>query len=95
MRLFPPWNGPPSSNDVRQHEFKLAAALISKQREPTILKISSFEDEMQSTGMPSALQSLFRLLLVLDPGQRPSAAEVLKSLDYLALKSKALAMVRG
>ena len=95
MRLFPPWTGPPSSNDVRQAEFRFGAALINKAREPAILEISSLEDEMQSTGMPSALKSLFRRLFVVDASQRPSAAEVLVSAEYRALEEKALTMVKG
>lgn len=94
MRLFSPWAGPPSSNPIRQAEFNLGAALINKQREPEILKISSLEDEMQSICMPLVLKSLLRRLLVVDPGQRPSAAQVLASSEYLALEEKALAMVK-
>ena len=94
MQLFPGWTGPPIENDVRQCEFKLAKALI-EESEPEILKVSSLEDEMQTIGMPPELRDLFRFLLVVDPGERPSASEVLASKEYLALKKKALTSTVG
>jgi len=94
MRLFPGWTGPPIENDVRQCEFKLGKALIAES-EPEILKVSSLEDEMQTIDMPPELRDLFRRLLVVDPGNRPSASEVLASEEYLALKKKALASAVG
>ena len=45
---------------------------------------------MQTMGMPPELRDLFRRLLVVDPGDRPSASEVLVSEEYLALEKKAL-----
>ena len=79
---------------VRQCEFKLAKALI-EEPEPEILKASSLEDEMQAMGMLPELRDLFRRLLVVNPGGRPSASEVLASEEYLALKKKALTSAVG
>jgi serine/threonine protein kinase len=94
MRLFPGWTGQLIENDVRQCEFKLGKALIDES-EPEILKVSSSEDEMQTMGMPPELRDLFRRLLVVDPSDRPPAAEVLASEEYLALKEKALPSAVG
>jgi hypothetical protein len=94
MRLFPGRTGPPIKNNVRWYEFKLGKALI-EESEPEILKVSSLEGEMQTMGMPPELRDLFRRLLVVDPGGRPSASEVLASEEYLALKKKALTSTVG
>lgn len=50
---------------------------------------------MQTMAMPPELRDLFRRLLVVDLGDRPSASEVLASEEYLALKKKALASTVG
>ena len=85
---------PAIENDVRQCEFKLGKAPIEKSK-PEILKVLSLEDEMQTTGMPPELRDLFRRLLVVGPGDRPLALEVLTSEEYLALKKKALTSAVG
>ena len=85
MRLFPGWIGPPIEDDVRQSQFKLSKALI-RESAPVITDILSLEEEMQAMGILPELRGLLRRLLVVDPGDRPSAAEVLALEEYRNLK---------
>lgn len=85
MRLFPGWTGPPIEDAVRQSEFELGKALIEGS-EPAITDVLSLEDEMQTMGILPEMMGLLRRLLVVDPGDRPSAAEVLASEEYRNLK---------
>lgn len=84
-RLFPGWTGPPIEDAVRQSEFELGKALIEGS-EPAITDVLSLEDEMQTMGILPEMMGLLRRLLVVDPGDRPSAAEVLASEEYRNLK---------
>lgn len=83
------WTVPPLENDVRQCEFNVAKALIDDPP-PELEQISVLEDEMLKADMLTVVKDLFHLMLVVSPGDRASATQVLASKEFLAL-DKALA----
>lgn len=87
-RLFPDWTPLPTEDSIVQAEFEFSDDLI-KEPPPDLESISPLEDEMRKINMQPEVRDLLRFLLVIDPGKRPSATEVLASKPYLALVQKA------
>lgn len=79
-RLFPHWKIP-HSDDVEGHSLKAAVdAAKSFSKEVSELQaISPLCEEIRKVEMPRQLRDLLRLMLVVDPVQRPSASSVLAS----------------
>lgn len=72
--------GPLADDHIVRLDFKLARLLAEGVHEgKRILKVSSFDEEMQNVHMPQALQAFMKYLLVVDPDRRPSAAQALAS----------------
>ncbi|KAI3393451.1 hypothetical protein diail_4247 [Diaporthe ilicicola] len=68
-------------DEVERPTLKAAVefAVPFSQDEPVPQDISPFEEETQKMRIPGPLVDLLRLMLVVDPRQRPSASAVLKS----------------
>ncbi|RAH60505.1 hypothetical protein BO85DRAFT_365314 [Aspergillus piperis CBS 112811] len=86
-RLFPHWEIP-HSDDVEGHSLKAAVdAAKSFSKEVSELQaISPLCEEIRKVEMPRQLRDLLRLMLVVDPVQRPSALSVLASEEFRALE---------
>jgi len=89
MKLFPKWDGPPSDDDLCIRAFRVARMLLvepdPEKPGETVLKLGSMDDEMQRLEVEPVLADLLRSMFVTDPKKRPSAEEVLRSKEYLAL----------
>ncbi|KAB8356516.1 hypothetical protein FH972_024099 [Carpinus fangiana] len=86
-RLFPNWVVPPIEDDVCRCEFELADALIEEST-PRVLEVSSLEEELEATPTLPEIKDLLRFMLIIDAQLRPTAAEVLRSKEYLALEKE-------
>ena len=86
-RLFPHWEVPHSDN-VEGHSLKAAVdAASSFSKEVSELQaISPLCEELRKVDMPRQFRDLLRLMLVVDPVQRPSASSVLASEEFRALE---------
>lgn len=89
MLLFGGDLGPLADIDVVEKCFKLARLLAECVDEgERVIKVSSFEEEMQSMDMPQALKSLLRYLFIVDADKRPSAAQALASHELRAFEAE-------
>lgn len=95
MLLFPGWTGQPANDAYLERLIRIGKLLINSpvQDNPDekIVLVLSLEEEMQTMGIPSELENLFRFLFVPNPKQRPSATKALASDQFQALKEAALA----
>lgn len=89
-RLFPDWTPSPVEDEKIELDFWISDAWI-KDPPVDLENIPSLEDQMQTMDMLPEMRGLFRLLFVVDPEKRPSAADVLASKEYLALAERARA----
>lgn len=82
-RLFPHWRIP-APDEVEVDEFKTAVehAVKMSKEVPELLDIPPLEQMIQAIKMPQELGDLLRLMMVVDPGARPSASSVLSSRDF-------------
>lgn len=86
-RLFPEWRIP-TPDQVDRHSLKSAvesAVLLSRDEEGP-QSIAPFADETQKFKMSKQSRDLLRLMLVVDPRQRPSASAVLESKEFKAFQ---------
>lgn len=83
-RLFPGWVVPSIEDEIRKYEFELADALIEESTS-RILKMSTLEKELNVIPTLPEVKDLLRSMLIIDNEQRPTAGEVLRSKEYLAL----------
>lgn len=86
-RLFPEWHipaheqfGRPTLNSAVE-----SAVLLSEDEEGPHW-IAPFAEETQKLDIPDQLRDLLRLMLVVDPGQRPSASAVVESKEFKAFQ---------
>lgn len=83
MRLFPNWEGCTNNNDAVQKLFDLARVLSTepdpKNPDELNMKTPVLEKELEAIDAPPELLGMARLLLGIDIGKRPSAAEAMKS----------------
>ncbi|KAF2816716.1 uncharacterized protein BDZ99DRAFT_375363 [Mytilinidion resinicola] len=86
-RLFPNWYIP-TPDEVERHTLKSAVefAIRFSEEEPIPQAISPFEKETQKVEIPEQLRDLLRLMLVVNPGERPSASAVLASREFQAFQ---------
>lgn len=84
-RLFPGWHIP-SADQVERPTLKSAveSAVLLSEDEEGPQSILTFKEETQKIQMPDQLRDLLRLMLVVDPRQRPSASDVLGSKEFKA-----------
>lgn len=84
-RLFPNWYIP-SPDEVERPTLKSAVefAVRFSEEEPIPQAISPFEEETQKVKIPEQLRVLLRLMLVVNPDERPSASAVLASREFRA-----------
>lgn len=82
-RLFPEWNIP-TPNEVKRITLKNAvqSARRISDKESVMQAILPFEKETQKVKMPEQLRELLRLMLVVNPSERPSASYVLASREF-------------
>ncbi|OOF91832.1 hypothetical protein ASPCADRAFT_133908 [Aspergillus carbonarius ITEM 5010] len=86
-RLFPEWNIPAPEGVVdAEYRSKLYAARGFCQEIEQLMGISSVEGELRRMGVPKEVRDVVRLMMVLDPGERPLAREVLESKEMRALE---------
>ncbi|KAE9980579.1 hypothetical protein EG328_000216 [Venturia inaequalis] len=87
-RLFPNWNIP-TPDEVEGDSLKVAvrSARRMSQEEPGLQVIPPLEEEMRGVEMPQQLRDLLRLILVVDPSERPSASSVLASKEFRAFET--------
>lgn len=86
-RLFPDWDVPaPEEVERRTLQSAVEFAVRFSEEESVPRAISPFGEETQKVKIPEQLRQLFRSMLAVDPGQRPSASEVLASRELLALQ---------
>ena len=79
MRLFPDWKGPPVDDERLRRRFEDAQTLTTTARR---VMFSSWEEEKQGMGLRTEVLDLLDRMLVVDPNQRPSAAELLESDEF-------------
>lgn len=86
-RLFPSWNLP-TSDEVERDSLKVAVKSAERmsREEPALQAILPLE-EIREVEMPQQLRNLLRLMLNVDPGERPTASSVLTSREFLAFKT--------
>lgn len=86
-QLFPNWYIP-TPDEVERPTLKSAVefAIRFSEEEPIPQAISPFEMETQKMKIPEQLRDLLRLMLVVDPGERPSASAVLASREFQAFQ---------
>lgn len=83
--------GPLADNDAIKKDFKLGRLLAEwVDKGEQVVKVSSFEEEMQSIDMPQALKGFVKYLLVVDPDKRPSAAQALASKELRSFEAESL-----
>lgn len=86
-RLFPNWYIPtPDEFERPTLKISVKAAVRMSQEEPIPLQISSFEEETKKVKIPEELRQLLRLMLIVNPGERPSASDVLASSEFQAFQ---------
>ena len=86
-RLFPEWNIPAPEGVVdAEYRSKLYAARGFCQEIEQLMGMSSVEEELRRMGVPKEVRDVVRLMMVLDPGERPLAREVLESKEMRALE---------
>ncbi|KAI0804259.1 kinase-like protein [Xylaria sp. FL0064] len=91
MLLFGGDLGSLADNDAIKKDFKLARLLAEwVDKGEQVVKVSSFEEEMQSMDMPQALKGFMKYLFVVDPDKRPSAAQALASKELRAFEAEGL-----
>ena len=88
--LFPSWTPSPLDDGVIPYQFALAEECPE---DPALNfpKILSLEEELETVFILPELKNLLRLVLVVNPKERPTPAEVLASQEYWALTEKARA----
>lgn len=86
-RLFPEWHIP-IPDQVERPTLKSAveSAVLLSEDEEGPRSILSFKEESQKIQMPDQLRDVLRLMLVVDPRQRPSASAVLGSKEFKAFQ---------
>lgn len=86
-RLFPGWHIP-APEQVGRPTLKSAveSAVLLSEDEEGPQWITPFAEETQRLEMPDQLRDLLRLMLVVDPRQRPSASAVLESKEFKAFQ---------
>lgn len=86
-RLFPGWHIP-TPEQVERPTLKSAveSAVILSEDEEGPRWIAPFDEETQKFEIPDQLIDLLRLMLVVDPRQRPSASAVLESKEFKAFQ---------
>lgn len=83
--------GPLADNDTVKKDFKLGRLLAEwVDKGERVVKVSSFEEEMQNMDMPQALKALMKYLFIVDPDKRPSAAQALVSKELRAFEGEGL-----
>ena len=91
MLLFGGDLGPLADNDAIEKVFKLGRLLAEwVDKGERVVKVSSLEEEMQKMDMPQALKVLMKYLFVVDPDNRPSAAQALASKELRAFEVEGL-----
>ncbi|KAF2476364.1 kinase-like protein [Lindgomyces ingoldianus] len=91
MLLFGGDLGSLADNDAIKKDFKLGRLLAEwVDKGEQVVKVSSFEEEMQSMDMPEALKGFMKYLFVVDPDKRPSAAQALASKELRAFEAEGL-----
>ncbi|KAF1950008.1 kinase-like protein [Byssothecium circinans] len=86
-RLFPNWYIPPPDEFERptlKAEVEVAISFAEEEQIPEA--ISPFEEETRKVEIPEQLRDLLRLMLVVNPGERPSASAVLASREFRAFQ---------
>ena len=86
-RLFPNWYVP-TPNEVERPTLKSAVefAIRFSEEEPIPQAISPFEEETQKVKIPEQLRDLLRLMLIVNPEERPSASDMLASREFRAFE---------
>jgi serine/threonine protein kinase len=86
-RLFPNWYIP-TPDEVERPTLKSAVefAIRFSKEELIPQAISPFEKETEKVNIPEQLRDLLRLMLVVNPGERPSASAVLSSREFQAVQ---------
>lgn len=84
-RLFPSWHVP-TPDEVERPTLKCAVefAIRFAEDEEIPRTILPFDEEIQKVELPVQLRDLLRLMLVVDPNERPSASAVLASKEFRA-----------
>lgn len=87
-RLFPGWHIP-TPEQVERPTLKSAveSAVLLSEEEEGPQWIAPFAEETHKLKMPDQLRGLLRLMLVVDPRQRPSASAVLESKEFKAFQA--------
>lgn len=86
-RLFPGWVIP-SPDEFERATLKAAVEIAVRLSEegPIPQAICPFE-ETRKVEMPEQLRDILRLMLVVNPGDRPSASDVLASREFRAFQT--------
>lgn len=84
-RLFPDWNIP-DPGEVEGHSLKAAVKSARRMSEEELQDILPFDEEIRKVELPQHLRDLLRLMLVVNPDQRPSASSVLASAEFQAFE---------
>lgn len=85
-RLFPNWSIS-TPDEVERPILKAAvesAVILSE--EPMPQAISPLDEETRKANIPEQLRHLLRLMLVTDPGTKPSSSNILASNEFLAFQ---------
>lgn len=87
-RLFPDWRIP-TPDEVETHTLKAAVKNVVplSETEEVFPAISPFGEEAQKVEMPEQLRDILRLMLVVNPAERPCASAVLASKEYRAFQT--------
>ncbi|PGH03753.1 serine/threonine protein kinase [Blastomyces parvus] len=94
IALFPAWDVPPApplKDNTRQEEFKTAKAWAD---DPELREFypACLEDELRMLDTMAEIKDVLRLMFVVNPAERPSAADVLVSKEFSALEEALVRM---
>lgn len=87
-RLFPNWNLQ-TPDEVEGHGLKttVESARRMSREERDLQMIQPFDEETENMRIPRQLKDLLRLMLVVNPEERPSISYVLSSNEFSALEN--------